>query len=62
MAEVASTQAERTAESGSRSRRVMVEIILERWGERELPWERDRRVKRETHCLRTGDLEEESVL
>lgn len=39
-----------------------MEIILERWGERELPWERDRRVKRQTHCLRTGDLEEESVL
>jgi hypothetical protein len=40
----------------------MVDIILERWGERELPWERERRVKRETHCFRTGDLEEESVL
>lgn len=62
IAATASTQADRTAESGSRRRRWMVEIILDKKGARTSPWELDSRARRETHCLRTGGLEEESVL
>ena len=62
MAATASMQADRTAESESRRRRSTVATILERKGASASPWKRVRSERRLTHCLRTGDLEEESVL
>lgn len=58
----AATQARRTAESESRRRRTTAASILERCGERLSPCEVDRRPNRRTHCLRTGDFSEESVV
>ena len=55
------TQADRTDESGSRSRRVIEESILVKYGERVFPWVSERTAKRFTHCFRTGDLSEVSV-
>ena len=61
MAEMALMHVDRTAESGSRSRRIRLESIFERKGDRASPWVSERIPRSLTHCLRTGDLSEGSV-